>query len=220
MNTSFEDRLLAELRQVVQSRPAPAPEASPRRTPPRRVGLTLGAGTAVAATAAAVVVLAGSSSDTPAYAVDRQDDGTVTVEINSLRDADGLERKLRAAGVQAEVDYTPSGKTCAEGRFAPSQRRDQRGTSEMSDGDGSTRFSISRGSVAAGETLVIWTSLTETAHEESSSIAMAVASGPVGPCKPVDAPAGLAPPGATSHSAAGGSGAASGPRTESFRAAP
>ena len=51
-----------------------------------------------------------------AYAVESQPDGAVTVSIRSLSDAAGLQRKLRAAGVPAVVDYVPGGQAgCAVG---------------------------------------------------------------------------------------------------------
>jgi len=183
MNTSFEDRLLAELREVVESRPAPAREPSARRTPPRRVGLTLGAGAALAAVGAAAVVLAGGGSDTPAYAVERQDDGTVTVDINNLRDADGLERKLRAAGVPAEVDYTPEDKTCRSPRGKPADGPHTMGMRGRD--DGSARLTIPRGDVKPGETVVISTSV----GEHLSSIGIEIVDGPVAACELIDATA-------------------------------
>src|SRR2546430_791444 len=52
----------------------------------------------------------------PAFAVDRKADGDVSVTINNLSDAHGLQSQLRAAGINAEVDYTPAGKACREPR--------------------------------------------------------------------------------------------------------
>src|SRR4051812_4683219 len=109
-HTTFEDRLLAELRAVVAARPAPAPPPSPppaRRLPRARLSLAAGA-----ATVAGVLLATGGGGAAPAYAVEKQPDGSVTVEINSLRDAAGLQEKLRAAGIPAVVDYTPFGKMC------------------------------------------------------------------------------------------------------------
>jgi len=106
----FEDRLLEQLRHVVAERPAPAPTFVARR-PPRRTRLVL-AGASVAAATAVVAIVATSSDVTPsAYAVQPRPDGSVTVKIRSLRDAAGLERSLRAAGVPAVVDYVPEGGT-------------------------------------------------------------------------------------------------------------
>jgi len=99
----FEDRLLHELLAIVAARPAPASVTSRR---PRWGRLAL-AGAGVAAALAGVVVLAsGGDVASRAYALQARPDGTVTVSIEKLSDADGLERSLRAAGVPAVVDYT------------------------------------------------------------------------------------------------------------------
>lgn len=104
---NFESRLLAELRAVVSERPAPA--APTRR---RRVVLP-GAGAAVAAASAVAVVIA-TGGDTPsaAYGVESRPDGVLTVTIRTASDADGLERRLRAAGVPADVSYNGAGEAC------------------------------------------------------------------------------------------------------------
>ena len=101
----FEERLLTELRQVVAERPEPLPAASAKR-PYGRFAL---AGAGVATAVAAIAVFASSGDNTTsAYAIDKKPDGVVSVEIKSLKDADGLETGLRAAGVPAVVDYTPA----------------------------------------------------------------------------------------------------------------
>jgi hypothetical protein len=104
----FEDRLLRELRRVVDERPAAAgvPEARVRRTRLAWGGVGVGV-----ATATAVIAIVASSGDvTPsAYAVQPQANGEVTVSIHSLSDAAGLQSKLRAAGVPAVVSYTKAG---------------------------------------------------------------------------------------------------------------
>jgi hypothetical protein len=119
----FEQRLLRELRQVVAERPQIAPAgrsiAGPARLG-RAVRFALAAG-AAAVTAVALVsgVSIGGGSDGKAWAVDRKPDGSVTVRIDSLSDAAGLERKLNEAGVPALVQYLPKGKTCAGDELAP-----------------------------------------------------------------------------------------------------
>jgi hypothetical protein len=108
----FEDRLLRELRQVVAERPAPA-TGSPRRT--RRTRLALG-GVGIAAATIAIAVIATGSDVTPnAYAVESHANGAVTVSISALRDANGLQSSLRAAGVPAVVTYVS-----ADGSGCPS----------------------------------------------------------------------------------------------------
>jgi hypothetical protein len=113
---SFEERLLTELRQVVGAEPEPAktPPVIPEHRSRLRRPLALVGGAVTSAAATLVAVLAiGSSGEGAAWAVTSNDDGTVTVEINSLADADGLERKLRGAGVPAVVEYERSAVACA-----------------------------------------------------------------------------------------------------------
>jgi len=207
---TFEDRLLAELCAVVAERPAPAPAPPPsgRRAPRTRLAL---AGGALAATAAGAFVVAGGDTSTPAYAVAKQSDGSVTVQINSLRDAAGLQAKLRAAGIPAVVDYTPFGKTCREprGRHAAAAASGMSSGSVREDGH-STSFTLSRGEVAPGKTLVI----TSSVGAGATSLGMQIVEGPVAPCQLVDAPA-LPGPGSGPRFSTGGpqSGSESGPST-------
>jgi len=110
----FEERLLAELRQIVAERPAPAPDHRARRARPARLAAA-GGGVAVASAAVAAVVVSGGTAPA-AYAVDARPDGRVVVHVRSLRDAAGLQRELRAAGVPAVVDYAT---TAPDGCAAP-----------------------------------------------------------------------------------------------------
>ncbi|WP_405063146.1 hypothetical protein OG474_16350 [Kribbella sp. NBC_01505] len=107
MNT-FEDKLLTELRTVVAERPVDIRRKRPKRV---LVGiaacLTLAAGTAVA-----VPILGGEQATSSAYAVTTQADGKVRVRIYNFTDADGLAKRIRAAGVPAEVTVVPPGKIC------------------------------------------------------------------------------------------------------------
>jgi hypothetical protein len=113
--TRFEDRLLEQLREVVAAQPAPDPAV--RRDPPRRRRTAVaGAAAALALTAGVVAVTTGSDATPSAFAVETRADGRVTVEIERLSDADGLERRLRDAGVPAEVEYVePRPRACGPG---------------------------------------------------------------------------------------------------------
>jgi hypothetical protein len=89
---------------------SPGAAGPARRFLARRRPAVLAAGVLAAATGAAIVVpavLPGGASGsfvTPAWAVHRKPDGTVTVTINkTLRDQAGLQRALRADGVPAYV---------------------------------------------------------------------------------------------------------------------
>jgi hypothetical protein len=188
---TFEERLLRELRAVVRDNPAPAPVADRHRfrlTPAR---LTVGGAATTAAAVTLAVLLSGGSRPTPAYAVEPHSDGSVTVTIKSVRDADGLQRELRAAGVAAVVDYVPAGKACRQPRFErPESASGRQSMAVRTDGSGAATFTISRDQLRAGQTLVIEDSLGEAA----SSIGLAIADGPVAPCRLVDAPTPPAPP--------------------------
>ncbi|MFD2355360.1 hypothetical protein ACFSTC_48010 [Nonomuraea ferruginea] len=50
---------------------------------------------------------------TPAYAVSKNADGTLTITINQAKDPKPLEATLRGMGVNAVVDYIPGGKRCS-----------------------------------------------------------------------------------------------------------
>lgn len=114
---NFEQSLLSELREVVADRARlPAPRHLPA-APRRRIALAVAGGGLLAA---AVVIgpSAVRGEQVPAaYAVEANDDGTVTVTVTRFEDADGLESQLEAHGILAEVDYIPRGTRCAEPRF-------------------------------------------------------------------------------------------------------
>jgi hypothetical protein len=175
----FEDRLLHELRHIVAESPAPAVVRSRR---PLRTRMSLAAAGVAAATVAIVLVATGSDVTPGAYAVESRPDGAVSVSINSLRDAQGLQRSLRAAGVPAFVDYVAAGRRdCAtlppgaETRVAgggePAVRNQidgKRGggdirraksvTSFRADRGGAATFTIDPGTLKAGEHVYITTS--------------------------------------------------------------
>ncbi|GAA3837868.1 hypothetical protein GCM10022226_70020 [Sphaerisporangium flaviroseum] len=117
MNDTFEDRLLAELKAEMAVRAPQGRAPAPRRTRVRRLlGVTAVAGTAAAAAIAVPLV---TGTGTPAYAVTRNPDGTVTLTIHELRDPEGVEKDLAAEGVRADVTYMPLGKRCERPGFRP-----------------------------------------------------------------------------------------------------
>jgi hypothetical protein len=202
IHSQFEDRLLAELRQVVAERPAPEVVATPR-SHRRRPLLFAGTATAAAAATAALLTLT-AGGIAPAFAVDRQPNGDVSVTINKLSDAKGLQSQLRAAGINAQVDYTPAGKACRQprGRTAPPSNGAP-GVAGVRVDRGSTTFTVSRNMVGPGKTLVIATS----GGTGPSSVGMQVIDGSVSPCVLVDAPGMPAGPAFSTHGQLGGSSA-------------
>jgi hypothetical protein len=167
----FEQRLLDELTgMIVRERPGPAsPRATQART--RRAGLgrsrrlTLAGGIAVVsalALAAELPFVDGGSGPTgvgprAAYAVTANVDGTVTVDINALRDAKGLERKLRQAGIPAVVQYLPPGNACSEEAFTLVTPDKSGAGAIKTREDGSLRFEIDKSSLQPNQTLFIYT---------------------------------------------------------------
>jgi hypothetical protein len=104
---TFETALLAELRREVEEHPAPAVAPAVRR-PRRRLRLAAVGATGVAASVVAVFGL-GSSGGAPAFAVEKNSAGDVIVTVHRLDDAGGLEKALRAKGIDADVSYDADG---------------------------------------------------------------------------------------------------------------
>ncbi|PWI17078.1 hypothetical protein DI272_25125 [Streptomyces sp. Act143] len=119
--TTFEDRLLAELRHEIGLREAAAPAVAfvARRALVTRGRLVLAAG-ACAAAGLAVVLVPGSPADAPAYAVEQHDDGSVTLTIEDMSlapdDQHRLAERLRAQGIHVAIDEVPAGEQCAQPR--------------------------------------------------------------------------------------------------------
>jgi hypothetical protein len=188
--SNYEERLLRELRSLVA---APPVERGQRRPLWRGKRVALAGGlTAVLAAAAAAGTFFLSTGTQAAYAVTKNADGTVTVEIDSLTDASGLQAALEAAGVNAIVEYLPAGKECQQPWFTPAGAATAGGMQQSEVGrtsDGATRFTIS-GDQPAGTTLVI---TTQTGPGREQALSIAHAQGAVPPCQVVDAPAGSGP---------------------------
>jgi hypothetical protein len=199
--SNFEERLLRELRSQVVTPPVDHGKRRPLWRGPR---LVLAGGVAavlvVAASAGAFFLSAGTQA---AYAVTRNADGTVTVQIDSLRDAAGLEAKLKAAGVNAVVEYLPEGKMCKQPWFTPAGHADGGMSSSTvgRTGGGTTSFTIS-GHLPADDTLVV---ATQTSPGREQALGIAWAKGDVPACEVVDAPAGSGPLGGPPVGAGGGS---------------
>lgn len=170
----FETKLLGELRTVVDERAAKQSTTAPiwRRS-----------AVAVAASVGLVgVISAGLMGQTsPAYALEN-DGGEITVKINRLESAEQLEADLAALGINAVVDYTPTGTLCAPGRFTPADTAGNgvvTSTSDVADGDS---LSFSADMIGPGQTLVIETMWPS---EDEWAMGLGIAEGEVGECTPV-----------------------------------
>jgi len=188
--SNFEERLLVELRGLVAASPPARGQRHPVWSRPRLV--LAGGLVAVAAAAAAAGVFFLAAGTPAAYAVTKNADGTVTVEIDSLSDAAGLEAKLQAVGVNAVVQYLPAGKMCKQPWFTPAGPAAAGGLRESSvgrNGDGTTSFTISADQ-PAGTTLVI---STQSGPGGEQALGIGFAQGAVPACQVVDAPSGSGP---------------------------
>jgi len=233
-DASFEERLLAELRAVVEERAAMPEAADVERssvydrvslhTPPaggRRLAprLALG-GAAVAAVAAGVLAVSSGTGDTSsAFAVEPQGDGTVRVEISSLSDAAGLEKALAEAGVKADVSYTAAGMACREPRWHATAAVPGEGQpAQPAPDDQAARKGKTTGSIRQTDSGVVFSitpngigpddTLVVTASPGPEGagdvVGVQIAEGAVSPCDPV--PAGDLPPGAVTQQSGGPAG--------------
>ncbi|AZM47076.1 hypothetical protein DMB38_15810 [Streptomyces sp. WAC 06738] len=193
----FEERLLGELKQVVAARAAEEgatarPVAVAARAPrPRRrmwAGLTASVGAAAAGAAALVALPAMGGS--AAYAVETNDDGTVTATIKEFTDAEGLERQLEEHGVSAEVDYVEWGQECQPER-GESATRDflLKQGAPPPEADGPYTFTVRPADFKPGETLVLETTL-EWQGDAITGMGWGfqLVTGPVAPCNPTAIP--------------------------------
>lgn len=223
--SGFEERLLAELKDTVRTRAlgtAPSPASvSPGTTGPIRHRETWRTrrGALLAGTAAAAVAVAGGIAvpallgGSPAYAVDRGSDGTLTVQIRELRDAAGLQAKLRSLGLNAVVDYLPAGQHCRQPRatLAPAGTRSVLVSMAMSSRDNLTTFRLDPRAVKPGQTVILETtsgSVPGSPGAGSVGVMATVVEGPVQPC--VLVPGGVGGRAGTGAGGAGGTRASTG----------
>ncbi|MEU9888130.1 hypothetical protein [Sphaerisporangium sp. NPDC051011] len=212
MNGTFEDKLLGELKAYMAA--GPQREHAPIR---RRVGrLLLAAGVVGVAAAAVVVVPWATGSGSPAYAVTKNADGSVTLTLREFRAPETVERDLAAAGVRADIAYMPLGKRCDVSRYRPldADQANLPTREELESKDPGVRARVrekleSRPSgkavrlwdgitiyprrIAPGQTLVI--DIAENPRTPTVSdpgvewqFSAGLTEGPVRPCRPVDDP--------------------------------
>ena len=174
---SFESTLLGELRIVVANRVQETRRASNRagrlRTSRR---LVLGAAAAVAVGLAVVLPAAWP---TAAYAVQQGPSGDVSVHINRLEDAPGLQAALRRLGVNAQVQYLGDRMQCTPGRYEPAPSAPNSRT-RFEFGSNGIRVELDRRDVSDGQTVVIAASrIKDGVHGE-----IGITAGTVRSCNP------------------------------------
>jgi hypothetical protein len=144
----FESRLLDQLKAHVAERgaeasrreasDAPAPMPAWRRRGPR---LALAGVLALAAVAVVLIVTAGGSKSSTAFAVEPRPGGGVTIKIFSLEDASGVEAALEEAGIRSQVTWLDAGMVCREPHYKPSEVHGGFGGGTMS-GPGAVTISV------------------------------------------------------------------------------
>ncbi|MET9566264.1 hypothetical protein [Streptomyces tauricus] len=117
---TFEDRLLNELQRELALRAENSPAAEPARHRTITTRRALVALAACAAAAGGALALPTSTGGAQAYAVERHDDGSVTVSMEEIllsgQEKAELTERLRAEGITVSVDKPRSGYVCAQPR--------------------------------------------------------------------------------------------------------
>ncbi|MFC4052607.1 hypothetical protein ACFOY4_23210 [Actinomadura syzygii] len=187
----FEERLLAELKDVVAAQTASAPvDSRTRRARWRWVGLATAAAATAAGLAIGIPVLTGDRAP-QANAVVRDPDGSIRIYIRDYRHPEVIASRLRGLGVPAVVDFVPNDKRCRTPRGTVTPNNDRwlvTGEPQQDDGQGPyNRLHPDR--IGPGKTLVLEVSF--TSFSGGASVAwmfVGTATGSVGPCVLVPAP--------------------------------
>ncbi|MFF3437844.1 hypothetical protein [Streptosporangium sp. NPDC002721] len=149
---------------------------------------------AAAAVAIAVPLALGGGA---AYAVSKNDDGTIFITINEAKDPKGLQADLRDMGLNAVVDYIPRGKKCSPQPRSQSflSREDAPLTVWPGPERRESGFTIDPKVVRDGQVAVLEFSVSEHPERTVAGIWASVSDGPVADCKLVDSTeAPLGPP--------------------------
>ncbi len=192
----FDEGLLAELKGMVAERAASLEDDADadrnswsvwRRSP----RLLTGGAVAVTAVLTALFVSAGGQGSSPAYAVEAQDGGLVSVQVSELSDAGGFEAALEQAGIPADVTYLPAGMTCSRsGLQAFSGRSLIAGFPVDGAGNqaGPVTFELNPHELLPDQTLIVTATLgPDQANCAGASLQVQIATGKVPPCDPVAA---------------------------------
>jgi hypothetical protein len=180
---NFEEQILMELKAEHSAR------AERRRRARRLRGVSAVAGLAAVA-AIAVPLLTGTEA--AAYAISKNEDGTIRVELREFRDADKLEQDLKDLGVTTDITYLKSGQKCAQDR---GQSIDSPFGKKPEEWQKTDTYNVARPHgqgvdiapryIRDGQTLVL--EMTEGGRP-GVTLATRLITGEVRPCNPVDDP--------------------------------
>ncbi|MFD6890883.1 hypothetical protein [Streptomyces sp. NPDC059957] len=154
---AFEERLKAELMAIAADQP---PAAAPSRSTARRyrIPMALGAVAAAVAGLVALPVLGDGGGTSPAYAVSRNDDGTISVHIFHPDGVDGTARELRELGITVAVVPRKPSEQCPSSVAYPQGLTPGEGGGEFAGArDESAQMMITPETVPPGHTLVVST---------------------------------------------------------------
>ncbi|WP_371786047.1 hypothetical protein [Streptosporangium subroseum] len=148
---------------------------------------------AAAAVAIAVPLALGGGA---AYAVSKNDDGTILITINEAKDPKGLQADLRGVGLNAVVDYIPQGKKCSPQPRSKSFLSKEEASLSVSPPENRGRgFTIDPRVVKDGQVAVLEFSVSEQRDGWVAGMWARVSNGPVADCELVDSTgAPLGPP--------------------------
>lgn len=190
----YEERLLIELRDVVTEHTTPSRTRAARP----RLSLTVGLGAAAALAVAAGIVAPAilGAGDGPAYAAERNPDGSIRIFIREYRDAKGLQARLRQLGVAAVVEYVPNGKQCREPRatYVPADQVPRGLITLPHEGGGEgfrgAHWNLHPDLIGPGRTFVYTTTIIGDPNDDewSATASFQLATGPVSACELVPGP--------------------------------
>ncbi|TYK46808.1 hypothetical protein [Actinomadura decatromicini] len=186
----FEERLLAELKDVVAAQTASATANSHARSVRWRwAGLVTAAAATAAGLAIGIPVLTGDQAP-QANAVVRDPDGSIRIYIRDYRHPEIIASRLRGLGVPAVVDFVPNDKRCRTPRGAITPNDGSLVTVEPEQDDSQGSYSrLHPDRMGPGKTLVLEVSFTSFSEDESVAwMFVGTATGHVGPCVLVPAP--------------------------------
>lgn len=172
---------------AIQDEPTPAKQ---RRRLLRPAVLAPALGLAAAAAVAAPLLFGG----TPAHAVTKNPDGTVSITINEAKDPKGLEAELRRMGYNIVVDYLPAGKKCAtRPRSSNWLSKEQAPLVVFPPAQDTPGFEIDPAQIKPGQIGVLEFSVNDGPKpgDVIAGIWARVSDGPVAPCELVDGDAPL-----------------------------
>ncbi|MCW2918419.1 MAG: hypothetical protein JWN52_6487 [Actinomycetia bacterium] len=181
---TFEDRLLAELKDVVAARMDKAPQPVRGRRGRRRLVMA-GAGIVVAAgVTTAVPVLLGQGGS-QANAVEQGPNGSLRIYARDYRHPEVIEQELRGYQVKSTVTFLPEGRQCKEPRahYVPDSPWSSTLLTwdESNSGDSPPPPLLDVTSVTPSETVVL---TLQYVKKGGPFVGMAsLATGPVLPCK-------------------------------------